>query len=216
MEISEPRAIIFYADITGFTTWGRRVRQHQVRDLLRDTYAIYDHWSAQTGFWMKKESDGFIAVRDLKDTNDRGTIIRSLRDAYNIGIEVNQYLCKLPFPRPPLFRVRGVLGDVWKLIEDSGRIDYGGYQMNFGKRMIDLLKETVMIMVSEGTFDSLGRRGCHHLIIERVDTGPVNLVGVESIDQQNFYTYRFNRRICKGDKYERCHICPIRRRNKGR
>ncbi len=190
MKVSELRAIVFYGDITGFTGWSRRVRRAQVCDLLSTTYEIYSQWQNETGYWVKKASDGLIAVRELAAANDRNNIIAALRAGYDLTLRVNEYLSSLQYPRPPLFRWRGTLGDVWRLEESSGNVDYGGYQMDFGRRCLDIEKME-MFLITEFVFDSIGRRGCPHISIERINTEVPFLPGIEPEDQRNFYRYGF-------------------------
>ncbi len=193
MILSEPRAIIFWGDISGFTTWSSRVRRTAVRALLFDTYLIYRRWAAKHGFWIKMQGDGLIAVRELLPANDRNKIIASLHDSWHLVNLVNSYLAGMTYPRPPMFRIRAVLGDLWKIREAQSTIDYVGYQMDFGFRIQDVCKEDRCVM-SEAVFDGLGRRGCPHLKIARIETGDLNLAGVYPEDQRNFYRYDFKGR----------------------
>ncbi len=186
MTTDEIRAIIFYGDITGFTSWSRRVRKEQVRELIETTYRIYKHWANYNGFWIKTLGDGFVSVCELAPTNDRKKILRMLRVAAILIGEINGYLEKLPFPRPGGFRLRVPIGDVWKFTDDHGEIDYIGYQMDFGRRMLDIEK-TVLCIITEATYDAIGRRGNKKTIIKKMEMAIVELSGVLLDDRRNFY-----------------------------
>lgn len=190
MEVTATRALIFYGDITGFTTWSRRVRRERVGDLLRETYGIYDRWEAKTGYWTKKQADGLIGAIDLQPKNDQEKIIRALRWIYELSAEVNRYLEAQVYPRTKLFRVRQVIGDAWRLDKlGKGSRDYAGDPMDFGRRLLDVAKEE-RIIVSEGIFDGVGR-SCRHIAWRELNLGELNLLGVHPDDQKRFWSYRF-------------------------
>lgn len=193
MKISEPRAIIFYGDITGFTSWSRRVRRETVRGLLQTTYEIYKRWTDANGLWLKTLGDGFVAVRELPAQNHRETILDLLCKGDTLSRTVNAHIEALPFPRPGLFRMRAPLGDVWKFVMEDNYVEYSGYQMDFGRRLLDFEKG-IRYVITEATFEAIQRRGGARAAIKRIElAGPIQLPGIQEEDQRNFFKFESRR-----------------------
>lgn len=190
LDVAPVRTLVFYGDITGFSTWGRRVSRERVRDLISETYAIYGRWEHRYKYWVKKNADGMIAAGTLMMQNDRDKITRMLRAVDELSDEVNQYLRGLVYPRPGLFRIRGVLGDAWKFTDIDGSVDFAGDPMDFGRRLLDIAKHE-RIIISEGVFDGLGGKACRHIRLKEIKLGALNLIGVHPEEQQRFWTYTF-------------------------
>lgn len=189
MKISEPRALIFYGDITAFTSWSRRVRRESVRALLQETYKIYKRWADANGLWLKTLGDGFVAVRELPPKNHRQTILDLLHKGNTLSLDVNAHISSIPFPRPDHFRLRVPLGDVWKFVMEDNYVEYAGYQMDFGRRLLDLEK-SIRYILTEATYDAIGRRSDKRAVIKRIELpAPTTFAGIQEEDQRNFFRF---------------------------
>lgn len=207
MQTSEPTGIVFYGDINSFTNWMRRVPHGRPGKVLRETYALYDEWARKHGFWIKKQFDGFIAVKEIRERDNRYDVLDSVRSAKIIAVTMKQYLDALPFPRPTFFRMRGACGTVWRLREDSGRVDYGGDTMVLGRRMLDYRK-TMDFIVSESVYDATGRHGCDYLKFSKVRF-PRHLIGIDAEDQRNFYQLDVFEKGCNDKRGSTCELCAV-------
>jgi class 3 adenylate cyclase len=188
MEVVATRALIFYVDVTGFSSWSRRVRRERVRDLISDTYSMYDRWARRHACWMKKQADGMIAAWDLSNKGDRTKIIHALHAIGDLSIELNRYLHALVYPRPVNGRIRGVVGEAWRFDNGHGWRDYAGDPMDFGRRLCDVAKEELIIL-SDGIYDGIGGRLARGIRLRELSLGDLNLIGVHPEDQKRFWTF---------------------------
>jgi len=149
---SRVRAVVAFGDITAFGNWTRRGSNspEEFRSFMVRLYRTFIRFRNGNGYFVKLLGDGFMAVREVKKFGAKREVQSFLEHALKLDSEIHQ-IEKAIFPQPGTFRVRIVVGHVWKIVashqdqEGSRQTDYLGYAVNLAARLLEVGKETGII-----------------------------------------------------------------------
>lgn len=165
------KIIVAFGDISGFSDWTTLplLTPDRFKELMSKVYAEFVGFRGRTPYFTKALGDGIMFVQELTNMpGDEKLVEKFMRDARDLLRSMQSILSGSPSPRPGGFRVRAVVGDVWKLEATdpadpkSKRIDYLGYPVNLAARLLGI----------EPDIELICHEGAKELIEHSVDLGP--------------------------------------------